>query len=121
MTLTELIIAVEANKENQLMTALPMIRYHLSKVSDEALEESSRNAKSTHPLRKELERSMIAEFAPRYFFADSKPKQRVLTVPGMAKETAQAIVAAVKAGLVQGAAWLDIFEHWQEIKATAEG
>lgn len=123
-TISETMLAIEGLRWAQTMQAMPMLEYHLSKLSDKDLEDSAAKNKSTHPLRLELKRAMLEKFAPaflmRELFGEGGNVRRVKPIEGMAREAALGIVESVEAGLLSDAAWNSIVKHYDAICLTAQ-
>ena len=105
------------------MSALPILEYHLSKLSDKDLEESERKSRRTHPLRLDLKRAMLSKFAPGFMmlelFGPQSGGRKVKPIQGMSKAAALGIVQAVEAGLLSDAAWTSVAQHYDAIALTA--
>ena len=123
MTLSETIIAIDGLRWHQTMAALPILEYHLSKLSDKDLEESERKSRRTHPLRLDLKRAMLSKFAPGFMmlelFGPGSSARKVKPIQGMSKAAALGIVQAVQNGLLSDAAWGSLVKDYDAICLTA--
>ena len=117
MTLSEVKIHIEGQRWNHAMMALPVIRYHLSQLSDEDLD-TLQDKKRPHPAREELLRSMLSEFAAEFQLAE-KTRQRIQVIPGLHPVAAEGIFQAVEQKLLPRRAWLSIVKVWERVCKTA--
>ena len=124
LTLSETMIAIEGLRWHQTMSAMPMLEYHLSKLSDEDLEKSAAKQKRMNPLRLDLKRTMLSKFAPGFvmleLFGDSKSGRKVKPIPGLAKAAALGIVESVEQNLLSDAGWASIVKDYDAICLTAQ-
>lgn len=107
---------VDAFKLRTYYQALPMARYHVSKVSDEDLKKP---APPSNPRRKKLLEDMMEPFTPQFMREAVAPKAE--PIPGLKWRTAEGIMRAIEAQLITHDAWrTQVFPVWQQVLATAE-
>ena len=80
-------IAIDGLRWHQTMAAMPMLDYHLSKLTDEDLEKSAAKQKRENPLRTDLKRIMLSKFAPDFLllelFGPTSSGRRVKPIAGL--------------------------------------
>ncbi len=129
MTMTEVLLAIDGNRENRYYAALPQENYRLSKYSKKDLKDTSVDAEYSKLAAARLE-EFLSPYTPTYMLAK---KQRgailaaqgrgsaVRPIPHLSREAAAGLLEAMADMSMSVEAAGPLFKVYRELTVTADG